>query len=67
MTLDITAGEQAHASLPRGLRAGIIGLDTSHAVAFTQLLNASDPKPELAGVRVVAALSGWKPGHPFEP
>jgi hypothetical protein len=40
------------------LRAGIIGLDTSHVVAFTQLLNAATPKPEVAGVRIVAAYPG---------
>jgi predicted dehydrogenase len=37
------------------VRVGIIGLDTSHSLAFTQLLNAPDPAPELAGFRVVAA------------
>ena len=41
------------------LRAGIIGLDTSHVVAFTKTLNAENPKPEAAGVRVVAA---WPDG-----
>jgi len=46
------------------LRAGIIGLDTSHVVAFTQLLNAPSPKPELAGVRVVAAYPGGSPDIP---
>jgi predicted dehydrogenase len=46
------------------LRAGIIGLDTSHVVAFTQLLNARSPKPELAGVRVVAAYPGGSPDIP---
>ena len=40
------------------LRAGIIGLDTSHVVAFTKLLNDAHPKPEVAGVRVVAAYPG---------
>ena len=40
------------------LKAGIIGLDTSHVVAFTKLLNAEKPRPELAGVRVVAAYPG---------
>jgi predicted dehydrogenase len=48
----------------RPLRAGIIGLDTSHVVAFTQLLNAPSPKPELAGVRVVAAYPGGSPDLP---
>ena len=38
------------------LRAGIIGLDTSHSAAFTKLLNATTPQPpELMGIRVVAA------------
>ncbi len=38
------------------LRAGIIGLDTSHAAAFTKMLNATTPQPpELMGIRVVAA------------
>jgi hypothetical protein len=40
------------------LKAGIIGCDTSHVIAFTDVLN--DPKAEgdLAGVRVVAAFPG---------
>ncbi len=46
------------------LRAGIIGLDTSHVVAFTQLLNAATPKAEVAGVRVVAAYAGGSPDIP---
>lgn len=37
------------------IRAGIIGLDTSHAVAFTKTLNTTPQKPEVMGVRVVAA------------
>ncbi len=40
------------------LRAGIIGLDTSHVIAFTQLLNAPQPRAELAGIRVVAGYPG---------
>jgi hypothetical protein len=43
---------------PKPLRAGIIGLDTSHVVAFTQLLHNPKGKPELAGIRVVAAYPG---------
>lgn len=34
---------------------GIIGLDTSHAVAFTQLLNSDSPPEAIRGCRVVAA------------
>jgi hypothetical protein len=46
------------------LRAGIIGLDTSHVIAFTQVLN--DPKNQgvLARVRVVAAYPGGSPDIP---
>ncbi len=46
------------------LKAGIIGLDTSHVVAFTQLLNAEKPKADVAGVRVVAAFPGGSPDIP---
>ena len=38
-----------------GKRVGIIGLDTSHAPAFTKALNAEKSDPALAGYRVVAA------------
>ncbi len=37
------------------LRAGIIGLDTSHAPAFAALLNGPKAVGDLAGVRIVAA------------
>jgi predicted dehydrogenase len=37
------------------IRIGIIGLDTSHAPAFTELFNSSSPRQELFGFRVVAA------------
>ncbi len=37
------------------LRAGIIGLDTSHVIAFTKALNAENPEPQYAGIRVTVA------------
>lgn len=37
------------------IRVGIIGLDTSHAIAFTELLNDPQAPAELANCRVVAA------------
>ncbi len=40
------------------LRAGIIGLDTSHVIAFTAILNKPDNIRDLAGVRVVAGFPG---------
>ncbi len=50
----LVAGEDA----PKPLRVGIIGLDTSHVVAFTKVLNAPDAKGDMAGLRVVAAYPG---------
>jgi hypothetical protein len=46
------------------LRAGIIGLDTSHVIAFTKVLNDPKAKPEVAGIRVVAAYAGGSPDVP---
>ncbi|MCA9054184.1 MAG: Gfo/Idh/MocA family oxidoreductase [Planctomycetaceae bacterium] len=43
------------------MRIGIIGLDTSHAVAFSKLLNAEDPQPPFAGCRIVAAYPKGSP------
>ena len=36
------------------IRIGVIGLDTSHALAFIKAFNATNPAPEFAGFRVVA-------------
>ncbi|HEY7428099.1 MAG TPA: Gfo/Idh/MocA family oxidoreductase [Gemmataceae bacterium] len=46
------------------LKAGIIGLDTSHVVAFTQTLNNPKAEGALARVRVVAAYPGGSPDIP---
>jgi predicted dehydrogenase len=43
------------------LKAGIIGLDTSHVVAFTKVLNNPKNTGDLARVRVVAAYPGGSP------
>ena len=45
----------AQSKIAKGKRVGIIGLDTSHAVAFTKTLNAADAAPEYMGYKVVAA------------
>ncbi len=36
-------------------RVGIIGLDTSHSIAFTEALNGKSVKPELKNYRITAA------------
>lgn len=40
------------------LRAGMIGLDTSHVPAFARLFNNSKDNPDLAGIKVVAGYPG---------
>jgi len=49
---------------PKVLKAGIIGLDTSHVVEFTKLLNDPHAPADLAGVKVVAAYPGGTRDNP---
>jgi hypothetical protein len=58
MTSHATAAE------PELIKVGIIGLDTSHAPAFTKLLNNPEATGDLAGFRVVAAFPGGSPDIP---
>lgn len=51
----------SRADQPQPLRAGIIGLDTSHVIAFTAALNDPEAEPPLAGIHVVAAFPGGSP------
>jgi GFO/IDH/MocA oxidoreductase family protein len=46
---------------PQPIRVGLIGLDTSHAGAFTQLLNDPSRPDHIPGARVVAAFKGGSP------
>src|SRR5262245_61737483 len=58
-SLAFLAPAELHAQpAKKQLRAGIIGLDTSHVVAFTRTLNDPKAKGILAEVRVVAAYPG---------
>ena len=43
------------------LRIGMIGLDTSHVPAFTEILNNPDNKKHVPGAKVVAAFKGGSP------
>jgi predicted dehydrogenase len=43
------------------IRIGMIGLDTSHVIAFTKLLNDSSNPDHVPGARVVAAFKGGSP------
>lgn len=60
-TLPLAIVVAAPTESPSNVRVGIIGLDTSHVVAFTTLLNAKQPAPEYAGCRVVAAYPPESP------
>jgi predicted dehydrogenase len=55
MTLSATA---VRAQDKRPIRAGIIGLDTSHAAAFTKLFNDPASTGDIADVKIVAAFPG---------
>src|SRR5690606_23419469 len=46
---------QVRAGAPTGKRIGMIGLDTSHSVAFTKTFNDANAGPEYGGYKVVAA------------
>jgi predicted dehydrogenase len=52
-------GGDAAATAP--LRIGLIGLDTSHVVQFTSMLNDASHPDHVAGARVVAAFKGGSP------
>jgi len=54
MTSDFVLGTSNH-TVQSGRRVGIIGLDTSHATAFTKAFNQENASSEFGGYRVVAA------------
>lgn len=43
------------------IKVGMIGLDTSHVIAFTKVLNNPDHPDHVPGTRVVAAFKGGSP------
>ena len=60
MTLGLITSELSLADDPAKpvLRAGIIGLDTSHVPAFTKIFNAPDASGDMAGIQIVAGYPG---------
>ena len=59
LILPLSGFSQADSSAPT--RVGIIGLDTSHVVAFTKSLNNPADPQYVPGLRVVAAFKGGSP------
>ena len=60
-TLDLSANQSQPAGAGAPIRVGLIGLDTSHVPAFTQLLNDATRPDHVPGARVVAAFKGGSP------
>ena len=66
----LTAAARAWAEQPAvPLKAGIIGLDTSHAVAFTKILNNPKVRKVLENPRVgrIAGCTAYSPNKLLEP
>ena len=55
MSAGMTAAEEAP------LKLGMIGLDTSHVIAFTKVLNNTEDPNHVPGGRVIAAYKGGSP------
>ena len=47
------------------IRVGMIGLDTSHVISFTKIINDPNAKGDLADIRIVAAFPGGSPTFPL--
>lgn len=54
----------AHATDEIPLRVGLIGLDTSHVVAFAKIFNNPAAPDHVPGARIVAAFQGGSPDIP---
>ena len=61
MLLCVSYSLTTWADEPKTIRVGIIGLDTSHVVAFTQVLNDPNAGPDVANCPVVAAYPKGSP------
>ncbi len=63
--VSLVAGRQAMAEEPTTpLRAGMIGLTTSHVIAFTNTINDPKATGDLADVQIVAGFTGGTPDNP---
>ena len=57
-TVGVSFCVQARAADPAPIRAGMIGLDTSHVPAFAKLFNNPKATGDIAGVHIVAGYPG---------
>ena len=63
-TTSISAADPPLPAKAGTIRAGMIGLDTSHVIAFTQMLNDPKATGELAQLKIVAGFPGGSPDNP---
>ncbi len=61
LALAITGSADLQADEPKSIRIGMIGLDTSHCLAFADLLSKGDADPQLAGCKVVLVYPKGSP------
>ena len=62
LSVVLTAGGPAAAEKDEEvIKVGIIGLDTSHVIAFTSILNDTKRKDHVPGAKVIAAYKGGSP------
>ncbi len=65
LLLSIVLAATASADEPaKVIRAGMIGLDTSHVIAFTNAINDPNATGDLADVQIVAGYPGGSPDIP---
>jgi hypothetical protein len=64
VALAVSAGAEEPQPSKKVLRAGMIGLTTSHVVAFTGVLNDPNATGDLADVEVVAGFTGGVEDNP---
>jgi predicted dehydrogenase len=60
-SISALATDLANCEADDKIRVAIVGTDTSHCLAFTQLINSPDAKGPLSRVRIVAAYPGGSP------
>lgn len=60
----LLAGGLSAAEKARPIKVGIIGLDTSHVIAFSQMLTDPKASGDLADLKIVAAYPGGSPDLP---
>ncbi len=64
LSLFVLAADRGAAADEAVIRAGILGCDTSHVIAFTNLINDPEATGSLAKVEVTAAFPGGSPDLP---